>query len=92
MLYVVCIYLLVVNAIAFAAYGIDKRRARQGSNQRIPERKLILYAALGGSIGAYGAMRLWRHKTQHTKFRLGIPALLALHIVLAVWIALSSLN
>ena len=92
MRYAVCIYLLIVNAIAFTAYGIDKRRAQQGAHQRIPERMLILLAAIGGSIGAYCAMRLWRHKTQHIKFRLGIPALLAIHIALAVWIMLSISN
>ena len=81
------IYLLLANVIAFIAYGIDKRRAKRG-NSRISERRLLLVAALGGSLGAYSAMRLMHHKTQHLKFRFGIPTLLVLHVALAVWVAL----
>jgi uncharacterized membrane protein YsdA (DUF1294 family) len=64
---------------------VDKRKARK-NRWRIPERTLILSAALGGSIGALLGMYTFRHKTKHLKFTLGIPAILIAQISLAIWI------
>ena len=38
---------------------------------------LLLVAALGGSVGCLIGMYLFRHKTRHLKFTLGIPLILA---------------
>lgn len=78
----VCLYLLAVNLLAFAAFGLDKRRAVRGK-WRIPERTLLLLAAFGGSIGALLGMRLFHHKTRKKKFAAGIPAILFLQIAAA---------
>ncbi len=80
-------YLLLINALAFALMLADKRRARK-NRWRIPERTLILTAALGGSVGALLGMYTFRHKTKHLKFTLGIPAILAAQILLAFWLFL----
>lgn len=77
-------YLLFVNLMAFAVYGIDKLKARK-SRWRIPESTLISLAVLGGSIGAYCGMKFWHHKTLHRKFYIGIPLILLLQILLAVY-------
>lgn len=45
--------LLLVNVIAFAAYGIDKRRARKGK-WRIQESTLLLLAFFGGDFPGMG--------------------------------------
>lgn len=74
-------YLLLINAAAFVLMLADKRRARK-FRWRIPERTLMLSAALGGSIGALLGMHLFRHKTRHPKFTLGIPAILIAQIFL----------
>lgn len=79
--YFLWIYLGVINLITFAAYGIDKHNARAGKNastgysvkKRIPEKILIGLAALGGSVGAFAAMQLFRHKTKHALFVVGVP-------------------
>lgn len=79
------VYLLIINAAAFALMLADKWKAKK-NRWRIPEATLMGTAALGGSIGALAGMYLVRHKTQHLKFTLGIPVILAAQIVLATWI------
>ena len=76
--------LLALNLLAFGLYGIDKRRARSG-RRPTRERTMLLVAALGGSAGAWLGMRLWHHKTLHWKFRLGLPLILVVQLVVAVW-------
>lgn len=78
------IYLLTINVIAFAAYGIDKWKARHGK-WRISEMTLILLAFLGGALGALLGMNVFRHKMQHWKFKILVPLALLLWIVGLVW-------
>ena len=68
-------YLLAVNLLTFVIYGIDKWKARH-DRWRVREVSLLLLAALGGSPAALLAMKVFRHKTQHKKFRYGVPAIL----------------
>ena len=79
------IYLLTINAAGFALMLIDKWKAKK-NRWRIPEATLMTVAALGGSIGSLLGMYTVRHKTQHLEFTLGIPLILAVQIVAAVWI------
>lgn len=72
-------YLLAVNVLTFIVYGVDKWKARSG-RWRVPEATLMGLAALGGSVGAWLAMQLFRHKTQKKKFRHGVPALFVLQV------------
>ena len=74
-------YFVCVNVLTFLVYGIDKWKARQGK-WRISEATLLLFAVIGGSIGAWLGMRVWRHKTMHKKFKYGIPAILMIHIII----------
>ena len=77
-------YLLIVNAAAFLLMLIDKVKAKK-NRWRIRESTLMLWAAIGGSIGALAGMYTFRHKTLHRKFTIGIPAILALQIAAAVY-------
>lgn len=79
----VCIYLAVINLIAFFLYGADKTKAKRGA-WRIPESVLIGIAFLGGAGGAWLGMLAFRHKTKHTKFRILVPAALILWILLLI--------
>ena len=81
----VLIYLLIINAAGFLLMRIDKGKARK-NRWRIPEATLITVAALGGSAGSLLGMYLFRHKTRHLKFTMGIPLILAVQVVIAVWI------
>ena len=82
--------LLLVNIVAFAAYGIDKRKA-QKNKWRIPENTLLLLAFLGGALGALLGMRLFHHKTKHWKFKILVPLFLVLQLALSVWLCELSL-
>lgn len=75
------IYLIGINVVTFFIYGIDKWKARRGK-WRIPEDTLIWLAIASGSIGALLGMYLFRHKTQHKKFTLGIPAIILVQAVI----------
>lgn len=70
--YIVWIYLIAINVTAFFVYGIDKQKAVKGK-WRISEKALIMLAVLGGSVGAWTGMQVFRHKTKHALFVAGVP-------------------
>lgn len=77
---VMAIWLSGINIVSFTVYGIDKYRAVR-RKFRISERTLLLLAAVGGSVGAYVAMRIFRHKTLKKRFSAGVPLMLILHLL-----------
>ncbi len=74
-------YVIVSNLIGFLLMGIDKLKAKR-RRYRIPEKTLFLTAIFGGSIGVLIGMHLFRHKTLHRSFVLGIPMILILQLIL----------
>lgn len=76
-------FLAAMNVAAFAAYGSDKYRSMHGQ-WRIKERTLLLLALLGGSAGAWLGMQVFRHKTQHLKFKYGVPVIFLIQLAGAV--------
>lgn len=82
------IWLVLVNLAAFVVFGWDKFKAKYREKhpaaRRVPERTLFLLALLGGSVGALLGMRVWRHKTLHRSFRIGIPLILAAQVLLGI--------
>ncbi len=79
----VIIYLLIINVITFLMYGLDKWKAKK-DKWRVPEKTLLLMAAIGGTIGAFAGMQVFRHKTKHMKFVIGVPVIFILQVVL-IW-------
>jgi len=79
-------WLAVINLVTFLAFGLDKWKAKRKENRpeirRVPEKTLFLLAALGGGAGALLGMRVFHHKTLHRSFRWGIPAILAVQILI----------
>ena len=78
------IFILVMTVITFVVFGVDKWKAKN-EKWRTPESTLFLLAIFGGSIGALLGMQIWRHKTQHWAFRLGIPLILLLQVAALLW-------
>lgn len=76
------VYLAVMNLAGLWVMGEDKRRAKARA-WRIPEKTLFLVSALGGSVGTLVGMHLFRHKTKHWYFVIGMPAILIAHLALA---------
>ena len=85
------IYLGVVNIIGFSMMGIDKNRARRKA-WRIPEAQFFLVALIGGSIGTTVGMYVFRHKTKHWYFAVGMPVILAVQIALVIALIWSPLE
>ena len=83
----IVIYLIAINVIAFFMYGIDKWKAKR-SKWRIPEATLLGMAVIGGSIGALLGMKVWHHKTQHKKFRFGVPTIIIIQLILICYFTL----
>lgn len=79
----VLLYLLIINVLGLLFMLSDKLRATK-NKWRIPEARLMLVALLGGSIGVFAGMHLFRHKTRHPKFAIGVPVILAVQVVGAV--------
>lgn len=79
------IYLAVINIITFVTYYIDKQKAKK-NKWRISEATLLGMAAIGGVLGAYAGMKIFRHKTKHLKFTITVPVLGIVWIAILVFL------
>jgi len=75
--------LVVLNAVSFALFGIDKRRARRGA-RRISERALLLSALVSGTIGAWAGVFVFRHKTRKPSFLIPLAAAYLIDLAIVV--------
>ena len=82
-LWIVIIYLAVMNVVGLAAMGMDKAKAKSGA-WRIPEKTLFLFSIIGGSLGTWAGMYLFRHKTKHWYFVVFMPLIFVMHVAAAV--------
>ena len=73
------IYLVVMNVLGVAVMWSDKRRARL-------HRWRIGVSLLGGSAGTWAGMYLFRHKTKHWYFVVGMPLILVCQAALAIYL------
>ncbi len=70
------------NVFVMLAFGVDKLLARM-KKWRISEQVLLLLAFLFGGMGALFGMVLFNHKTRKTKFRFGVPVIVASNALVA---------
>ena len=76
--------LIIINIITFFVYGLDKLKA-VNHWWRVPECVLLGLAAAGGSVGAYLGMMVFRHKTLKPLFRFGVPVMIIVHAIVAIY-------
>ena len=88
---ILLIYLAAVNLFGLIIMGVDKSRAKR-RKWRIPEATLFLVAIIGGSIGSIAGMYLFRHKTKHWYFVVGMPVILVLQIISGLIIFFAPIN
>ena len=81
----IAIYIIAVNLVTFVTYGIDKYKYIK-RKWRISEATLLTMAVIGGSIGAWTGMIVWRHKTMHKKFTIGIPIVFVIHLFIVIYL------
>ena len=74
---------LFMSCVAFLAYRLDKRRAREGL-WRIPESTLHTMEMIGGWPGAFLAQRCYRHKTAKVSFQITFWMIVFVHHLIAV--------
>lgn len=74
-LLVFAIYMALLSIVSMVVTIVDKINA-VSHRRRVPEKTLLILAALGGSAAMYLTMLVIRHKTKHIKFMLGIPIIM----------------
>lgn len=84
------LYLVIINIIGFLSMYIDKRKAKK-HEWRISENTLILIALIGGSVGSLIGMNIFKHKTKHIKFSIGIPLIILLQLVFIMYFELKEI-
>ncbi|WP_307847845.1 DUF1294 domain-containing protein [Metabacillus bambusae] len=80
----IIIYCLLLNVISFILMRVDKIRAKRGE-WRIKEATLWWLAIVGGALGGFAGMRVYRHKTKHTSFKIGFPVIAILQLILFIY-------
>lgn len=75
----IAIYLIAVNFLTFAAFGLDKKQAEMGT-RRTSEATLLGWAFLGGTPGAYAGRAAFRHKTRKQPFSNELHGILILQL------------
>ena len=78
------IYLIVINILGFLIMGLDKHKAKM-AERRIPENTLFMFTILGGGVGTIAGMYVFHHKTKKMKFKVGMPLVLILEILIFVY-------
>lgn len=74
-------WLVAVNAVTLLAYGYDKGIAG-GNRTRIPEAVLLGLALIGGTLGAFAGILLFRHKTSKPAFLVPFALIVVLQLAL----------
>lgn len=78
------LYLFVINFLNFLAFFYDKYKAKR-EGWRFPNGHLLGLSFAGGSFGGYLAMKLFRHKTKKSYYRIDLPLMVFMHILVLVY-------
>lgn len=73
-------YLILINAVTFIIYALDKLFA-VSATRRVSEKILLGLALCGGSLGSLAAITLFRHKTRKHSFLIWFILIALLHVL-----------
>jgi len=76
-------YLVLMNALGYAAFAWDKHCAVRGL-RRVSERDLLTLAVIGGSMGLIVGQRTLRHKTRKEPFRSWLLGITGIQLLLLI--------
>ncbi len=77
-------HLSIINITTFLLFMADKKRAIR-RQWRVPEILLLSLSAIGGSLGGYLSMQIFRHKTKTAIFKVGMPILIILQATALIY-------
>ena len=78
------VYLVIINIITFLAFAYDKYRGKN-DGWRVKNFFLLGLSFLGGSLGGLLGMKFLRHKTKKSYYRLGLPLMVLLQVLVLVY-------
>ena len=76
-------YGVTINLLGFGLFGWDKSCASRGS-RRVPERRLLMLAALGGAPAMLLGRSMLRHKTRKQPFRTYLNTIICIQVLVAI--------
>ena len=79
------LYIVIISLYGLLLMSKDKLLAKQ-RRRRLSERRLFAVAVIGGSPGIWLGIWVFRHKTKHTAFTLGIPMIMLVQGVIVYWL------
>ena len=79
------VYVLSINLISFLAFGFDKYKANR-DKWRLKNDFLLGLSFIGGAIGGLIGMKVFRHKTKKSYYKMGLPLMILMHILLLILI------
>jgi uncharacterized membrane protein YsdA (DUF1294 family) len=74
-------YIIAINLYGIFVMYSDKKKSQKGK-WRTPEKTIFTIAFAFGALGIFMGMRLFRHKTKHKKFVIGIPLILIVELLI----------
>lgn len=78
-------YIFIINLASFFAFAYDKHKAKK-NDWRIKNGSLLALSFMGGAVGGLFAMKIFRHKTQKTYYKVGLPLMILMQVLVLVYI------
>lgn len=80
------IYLFFINFIGVLIMKYDKTQSKWPGARRIPEKTLLIISLVGGAAGVFMGMKMFRHKTRHAMFYIGVPLVLVAQATMLLYL------
>ncbi|MBP2240684.1 uncharacterized membrane protein YsdA (DUF1294 family) [Cytobacillus eiseniae] len=85
MVKIVVLLFIIMNIVGYFIMKVDKEKAKK-NEYRISEKNLWLIAFFFGALGMMIGMQTFRHKTKHLQFKIGLPVLALIEVIVGQYI------